>query len=150
MKKLLVPVYSTGLLLLTALPAFAAEIAIGTPDTIKIHSLGTLIGNALGILLIIAAIAAFLFLILGGIQWITSGGDKAGLEAARNKITNAIVGLVIVAAAWAVMLLVSQFLGIEGLFGGGLNIPTAFQSDQAGYCTDASGLRYWCGVNSPN
>lgn len=129
MKKLLIPVYSIGLLAASAGFAFAEQISITRGPNVQINSIGTLISSALSILLIIAAIAAFLFLILGGIQWITSGGDKAGLEAARNKITNAIVGLVIVAAAWAVMLLVTQFLGIEGLFSpGGLNIPKAFDS----------------------
>ncbi len=68
-------------------------------------------------------IAAFLYLILGGIQWITSGGDKSGMEAARNKITSAIVGLIIVAAAWAIMMLVGQFVGVNFL-NKDLTIPT--------------------------
>ena len=45
---------------------------------------------------IAAALAAFFYLILGGFQWITSGGDKAGTEAAREKITAAFIGLAIV------------------------------------------------------
>jgi len=81
----------------------------------------------MAILLIVGAILAFIYIVLGGLQWITSGGDKTHLEAARNKITNAIVGLIIVAAAWAIMLLVQQFLGIN-IFGGNVNLPTAFGS----------------------
>ena len=129
MKKLLVPLSSASMLALAVAPAFAqGDLPISIPrgPNINIQSVGLLVGNALALLLIIAAIAAFIFLILGGIQWITSGGDKAGLEAARNKITNAIVGLIIVAAAWAVMFLVGQFLGIENLFTTGLSIPRAY------------------------
>jgi len=91
---------------------FAADpqITINQPGNIKIGDLGQLISALVGTLLIIAALLAFFFLILGGIQWITSGGDKAGMEAARNKITHAIVGLIIVGAAWAIMILVQQYI----------------------------------------
>lgn len=90
-----------------------AKITIERPQQqIKITDIGQLIGAGVGALLIIAALLAFLYLVLGGIQWITSGGDKTGMEAARNKITHAIVGLIIVGAAWAIMILVQSFLGI--------------------------------------
>ena len=92
---------------------YAETITIAKPENVKIGSVGTLITNVTSIMLVIAALAAFVFLVLGGLQWITSGGDKSGMEAARNKITHAIVGLIIVAAAYAVMILVSNFLGIN-------------------------------------
>lgn len=100
-------------------------ITIKQPTNIKINDVGALLSAAVGALLIIAALLAFFFLILGGIQWITSGGDKAGMEAARNKITHAIVGLVIVGAAWAIMILVQNFLGIT-IIGGALNFQKPF------------------------
>jgi len=106
---------------------FAADpsITINQPGNIKISDVGQLISALVGTLLIIAALLAFFFLILGGIQWITSGGDKAGMEAARNKITHAIVGLIIVGAAWAIMLLVQNFLGVS-IIGGTLNFPKPY------------------------
>ena len=88
-------------------------ININQPGNVKITSIGSLVSAAVSALLVIASLAAFLFLVLGGLQWITSGGDKAGMEAARNKITHAIVGLIIVAAAYAVMVLVGNFLGLQ-------------------------------------
>lgn len=106
---------------------FAADpsITINQPSNIKIADVGQLISAGVGTLLIIAALLAFFYLILGGIQWITSGGDKAGMEAARNKITHAIVGLIIVGAAWAIMLLVQNFLGVS-IIGGTLNFPKPY------------------------
>ena len=100
----------------------APQITILQPSNVKIGDIGQLISALVGTLLIIAALLAFFFLIMGGIQWITSGGDKAGMEAARNKITHAIVGLIIVGAAWAVMILVQNFLGVS-FIGGTLTIP---------------------------
>jgi len=98
---------------------------IPQPPNIKIGNLGQLISALVGSLLIIAALLAFFFLILGGIQWITSGGDKAGMEAARNKITHAIVGLIIVGAAWAIMILIQNFLGIT-IIGGNTSFPLPY------------------------
>lgn len=95
-------------------------------NQIKITDVGQLISALVGTLLIIAALLAFFYLILGGIQWITAGGDKTGMEAARNKITHAIVGLIIVGAAWAIMLLVQNFLGVQ-IIGGTLSFPTPFR-----------------------
>jgi len=76
-------------------------------------SLGKLISSLVGALFIAAFLLAFMTLITNGLQWITAGGDKQALEKARNGITNAIMGLVIVAAAFAIMTLVGQFFGID-------------------------------------
>jgi len=105
---------------------FAADITISQPATVKITEIGTLISAVVGTLLIVAALITFVYLILGGIQWITSGGDKAAMEAARNKITHAIVGLVIVGSAWAIMALVQNFLGISVIGSGGINLPKPY------------------------
>ena len=71
--------------------------------------------------LVVAAIVFFFILVIGGIQWIASGGDKAQTEAARNRITAALVGLVIVFAAWAIIALINTFFGIN-IFS--LTLPT--------------------------
>jgi hypothetical protein len=74
---------------------------------------GILISNIAGLLFLFAFLLTFLYLIMGGIAWITAGGDKGQLETARNKITNALMGLVVVAAAYAVFTLVGQFFGLN-------------------------------------
>jgi hypothetical protein len=63
--------------------------------------------------LVIAAVVFFFILVIGGIKWIASGGDKAQTERARNQITAALVGLVIVFAAWAIIALINTFFGIN-------------------------------------
>lgn len=123
MKKLLLGLQTVSFLTL-AQSAFAqTTLNIPKPVNVPGVDIGNVISAVIGILLLIAAVLAFLYLIMGGIQWITSGGDKSGMEAARNKITAAIVGLIIVAAAWAVMLLVGQFIGFD-LLKGNVPIPT--------------------------
>ena len=72
-----------------------------------------LIRIVLAAVLIIAALAFFFMLILGGIKWITSGGDKGRVESARSQITAALIGLVIVFAAWAILGIVENFFGVN-------------------------------------
>ena len=90
---------------------------LGSPY--KVEDLGLLLSRFVGLLLIAAGIAAFFYLLLGGIQWITSGGDKAGIEAAREKITAALIGLAIVVTAWAIFLIIQRFFGLNILGSGG-------------------------------
>jgi len=105
--------------------AQTGEITIPRPDPIRIDDIGKLISAVVGVMMIVAALLAFMYLILGGISWITSGGDKAAMEAARNKITHAIVGLIIVGAAWAIMVLVQNFLGFR-FIDGTITLPSPF------------------------
>ncbi len=95
---------------------FTVSIAsIGNPILPKLghFNLGTLIGNLVSVAIIFACIFTLIYLVWGGIEWITSGGDKAGMESARSRITAALIGLTIVAAAWAIMMLVSKFFGFS-------------------------------------
>lgn len=75
--------------------------------------IGKLVSSIGGLLFIFAFFLTFLYLLMGGVSWLTSGGDKSKLENARDKITNALIGLVVVAAAYAVFALVGQFFGLD-------------------------------------
>ncbi|KKU10257.1 MAG: hypothetical protein UX13_C0016G0014 [Candidatus Woesebacteria bacterium GW2011_GWB1_45_5] len=81
----------------------------------------SIISGLIRFTVVVAAIVFFFILVIGGIRWIASGGDKAQTEAARNQITAALVGLVIVFAAWAIVALINTFFQID-IFS--LAIPT--------------------------
>ncbi len=77
------------------------------------NALGKLIGNLVGALFIAGFLLAFVYLVMGGITWITAGGDKTKLEKARDEITNSILGIIVVGAAWAMAVLVASFFGLD-------------------------------------
>lgn len=104
-----------GALQLAAGSALAAEVSDITAPKGFASDLGVLLNSVLSFVMVIAALLVFLYLIMGGIEWITSGGDKGKTESARNKITAAIVGLVILAASYAILLIVLNFLGFGNL-----------------------------------
>jgi hypothetical protein len=76
-------------------------------------SFATIVSYGINLILIIAALAFFFLLVLGGIRWITSGGDKGQTEAARGQITAAFIGLLIVFAAWAILQIVGEFFDVD-------------------------------------
>lgn len=89
----------------------------------SISDLGFIISAVIGIVFILSGILVFAMLVWGGIQWITSGGDKDSTQKAKDRITNALVGIAIVASAWAITKLVEFFFGIKII--GSFDLPSA-------------------------
>jgi len=76
-------------------------------------NLGGIIGTVITIILSLAAVVAFIFLLMGGLQWVLSGGDKEGTEKARKRITASLVGLAIIFSAFAIIYVVQNVFGIS-------------------------------------
>lgn len=77
------------------------------------EQLGPLFTRIVGIMIVIATILFLLYFIWGGIRWLTSGGDKAAVAEARNRLSAAFIGLLIVLAGWLVYSLVRYMFGIQ-------------------------------------
>ena len=71
------------------------------------------IPSLISLAFVVGAIIFFFTLVLGAIQWISSGGDKQALEGAKGKITNAIIGIVILFATFAVIKLIELFFNVH-------------------------------------
>lgn len=127
MKKIIAAAHlATVTVLASPIGAFAADLDIKKPGEVQITSIGTLLSGIISFVFILAAIIFFFMLVLGGIQWMISGGDKNATEQARGRITAALIGLIIVFAAWAITKLMEQFLGIDILGKSGVVLPKAF------------------------
>lgn len=77
--------------------------------------IGTLINSVLSTVMVFCALLVFFYLVSGAFDWILSGGDKGKTEKARSKIIAAVIGIIIVAASYAVLTLVVRFLGFASL-----------------------------------
>lgn len=73
------------------------------------------LGSIMSFAMLIAALLVFFYLLWGGFEWVTSGGDKGKLEKARQRITGAVTGIVILASVTAIFMVIQQFLGIQVL-----------------------------------
>ena len=80
---------------------------VGPGKAISEPSLGGIFSGLLEIAFFLSAFLSFFWFVWGAFQYIFAGGDKEKLAKARARITWAIVGLLLVSAAF----LVSQFVG---------------------------------------
>jgi hypothetical protein len=100
-----------------AAPIYAADSlnlsAKGSFSNLGGITINNMVSAAITMVLIVVSLIFFFILVIGGLKWITSGGDEKKVAAARAQITNALIGLVIVFAAWAIMKLIGSVFGID-------------------------------------
>ena len=78
-----------------------------------------IISSLLSVALVVGAIALLLFLVWGAIEWITAGGDSGKIEKARTRITQSIVGILVLSSVIAIFMVVQNILGVSLInFGG--------------------------------
>src|SRR3989339_2071546 len=73
-----------------------------------VASLGVFIGWGINIFITIAGIFMLIYLLWGAFDWISSAGEKEKLGKAQNKITNALIGMVLV---FGVLVVFNVFAG---------------------------------------
>lgn len=74
---------------------------------------GSLVRAAITLGFVVGAVIFVFMFIIGGIQWMSSGGDKASVETARGRISQALVGLVILFSLFVIIGLVETFFGVD-------------------------------------
>ena len=75
-----------------------------------INSLGNLFGLAINIVMGVGVALTVIFLILGGIKYVTSQGDKTQTQTARESLTNAVIGFIVVIGAFVIRTIVLGLL----------------------------------------
>ena len=74
----------------------------------QIPSLGDILTFIIRAFFVIAGLAALLYLLLGALAWITSGGDKEAISAAQQKIQAAVIGMILIVAVLAIIWTLEQ------------------------------------------
>lgn len=98
-----------------------------TNTTSATGQLGGVIGNAIRIAFVVAAIYVLYYCLWGAYDWIMSGGDEKKLESARGKISSALIGIVIMVVVMVLWVTVAgNILGLVTLDSGGFSfsLPT--------------------------
>ena len=73
----------------------------------------------LTLLFVFAIILALVFVIVAGIQWIMSGGDKQKIQSARNRLMYSIIGLIVISVSFFIVQTIIALLFNSGGGGGG-------------------------------
>lgn len=80
-----------------------------------------IVSTLIGVLTLTAGLFFLFQFLLGGAAWISASGDKNKLTAAQQRLTQALLGLVVVVGSYGVVAVVGSILGIDIL----LNNPAA-------------------------
>lgn len=86
------------------------------PDALHLsgyHDLGGLVSAFLPVIVSFAGLALFAYLMMGGIKYITSGGDDKAIMEAKKIITNALIGMIIVFVSFWIVKIIETVLGLE-------------------------------------
>ncbi len=86
-----------------------------TPPTQGYTDLGVFIGNFISLAFAVAILVVLVMLIWGAFEWIVSGGDKESVGKARGRIINALIGLAVLAVAFALARVFGQFIGFPDI-----------------------------------
>ena len=96
--------------------AAGADITISTKGANEVAAfkdLGTLVNFVINLVFGVGLSLALLFVIIGGIKYITSQGDEGKATEARNTITNAVIGAVVIIAFRVLINLALNVLGLD-------------------------------------
>lgn len=91
--------------------------ALGKIDLSKLgvpSDVNAIIGGLVQLVYAVAGIAFFFMFILGGLRYLTAGGDEKAAASARATLTQAMIGLVIVVSAFLITQLLFTIFGIKG------------------------------------
>ena len=69
-----------------------------------------LISEAINIIFVVAAIAVLIYLFIGAFTYLTAGDSEDNVAKARKQITNAVIGLLILASAYAIWQFIIGFI----------------------------------------
>lgn len=100
---------------------FAADLELGGIEGVgefqtggKLETkLGDYISTTITALTVTAGLAFILYFMIGGFKWITSSGDKNKAEEAKTELTQAAIGLIVVAVSYFIAGIVGGVVGID-------------------------------------
>lgn len=117
--------FNFGLALLLLTPALSlAESATSTSFNFKLDSrpeggnLVTFVQSITDWLLLLVGALAVLFIVLGGVQLITSAGNVKQVETAKKTLTYAIIGLIVVLLSKIILAMITGSI-LPTIFGSG-------------------------------
>ncbi len=90
--------------------AKSSDTSVG-PSPAPLSALEDVFGNVVKTILSLGGIVLFIMLLSGGFKYLTSGGDPKAVEGAKNTLTYAIGGFVLLAFSYLILVTIGTFTG---------------------------------------
>jgi len=100
-------------LFIVATPVFALELnypSFGGINLANVNAINGLIAWLYYLIISIAGLAAFVMIVWGGVQYLTSAGDPGRMGDAQDRLYNAVLGLIIILTSYLIMKVVNPEL----------------------------------------
>ena len=94
---------------ITGTGPFQAVLDQGATQT----QLGTLLSNLITTVTVVGSLAFVVYFTIGGLKWITAGGDKNKVSEAQTQMTQAAIGLIVIVVSFFIIGIVGAVLGID-------------------------------------
>lgn len=101
----------TNLLDVLTSGVFAATPKNAQRINLPFNNLADVFGFLVNVVLGVGIAVTIIFLILGGIQYITARGDQKAAGAARESLTNAVIGFIVVIGAFTIRFILMNIIG---------------------------------------
>jgi hypothetical protein len=83
------------------------------PDVPTFQNLELVFTNVVKAAVALAGIVLFVVLLMGGINFLTSGGDPKKVEVAQKTITTGLGGLILVLLSYMILVLIRTITGVD-------------------------------------
>ncbi len=83
------------------------------PPAAGLDQIEQVFSNVISVVVGLGFVAMLVMLIMAGIKYLTSGGEPKSIAAAHQTVTWALLGVVFMAIAWLILLLIKAFTGID-------------------------------------
>lgn len=91
------------------------DVTVSGPSGLKITTFTEFITEAIPYVFGIAGVGLLIMIILSGFTLMTSAGDAKKMEQGKNQLTYAIVGFIVIFAAFWIVQFAGYAFGIEGI-----------------------------------
>jgi hypothetical protein len=71
------------------------------------------LSTLIGFLTLVGSLFFVFHFILGALNWITAGGEQGKVQKARDKMTQGIIGLVVLVASYSLLGIIGNVLGLK-------------------------------------
>ncbi len=85
----------------------------GGQDVATFKCLEGLFSSVVQALTALVGVAVFVMFVVGGFNFLFSGGDQKKLEKARGTLTYAIIGTVVIVASYLILLTIKAVTGVD-------------------------------------
>ena len=82
-------------------------------DQNALTNIEDLVSRIIGTLTTVAVFFFIIYFILGAFKWVVAGGDSSKVQKARDQMTQAVLGMILMVAAYGIIGLVGGILGID-------------------------------------